>query len=132
MVSKMSLQNKIRSILVVDDNFDFRRSLIEFLKLEDYVVTGAVDGAEGLQVYESGSFDLVLTDIMMPNKAGFELINDILRLRPNQLIIAMTGGTKWISNFHLENASEMGAQRVLQKPFSMKELIQAIRGLENE
>lgn len=128
----MTAVRKIQSILVVDDNFDFRRSLIEFLKLESFDVTPAVDGDEGWRVFEKGSFDLVLTDIMMPNKAGFELIGDMVRLRPGQRIIAMTGGTKWISQFHLENATDMGANRVLQKPFSMKALVQAIRELEAE
>lgn len=123
---------KIHSILIVDDNFEFRKSLSDFLSLGDYEVRTAVDGEEALRIFEQQAFDLVLTDIMMPNKAGFELISDMLRLRPDQRIIAMTGGSRWISHFHLDNARDIGAAQVLTKPFSMKELEEAIAGLEGE
>ena len=84
----------IKSVLVADDNSQFRESLITFLREEDYEVEGAYDGDEALRKFELQSFDLVLLDIVMPNKEGFETMEILLEKNPDQYIIVMTGGNR--------------------------------------
>ncbi len=122
---------KVRSILVVDDNFDFRHSLVEFLRLEGFEVREAVNGDEALHIFEGEAFDLVLTDIMMPEKTGFEIISEMLSRKPDQWIIAMTGGTKWVSKYYLEAASDLGSIDILAKPFPIQNLLDKIEELGN-
>lgn len=120
----------IKSVLVADDNSQFRESLMAILREEGYEVEGAYDGEEAFRKYEKRSFDLVLLDIVMPNRGGFETMEMMLEKNPDQDIIVMTGGNRWVSHFYLDSARERGAKVVLGKPFPMPELFEAIVSLE--
>lgn len=122
----------IQRILVTDDNHEFQKSLLTILSQEGYDVTGAADGEEALKAFEAGNFDLVLLDIMMPKKEGFETMEDMLEIRPDARIIVMTGGNRWVSNFYLESARDRGAYAILAKPFPMQDLFQLLDELEKE
>src|SRR5512139_1029267 len=63
-------------ILVVDDEADIRESLETLLEIEGYSVQSAENAAEGLTRFEQGRFDLVLLDLMMPDRSGLELLDD--------------------------------------------------------
>ncbi len=121
--------NGIESILIADDNSAFRTSLKSFLETEGFSVRGAHDGEEAVRLFEQEPCDLVLLDLVMPNKEGFETMEDLLKLDPKQKIIVMTGGNRWISHFYLDAAREQGAKVVLQKPFSVDTLLEAIQSL---
>lgn len=121
--------NGIESILIADDNSAFRTSLKSFLETEGFSVSEAHDGEEAIHLFEQSPSDLVLLDLVMPKKEGFETMEDLLKINPGQKIIVMTGGNRWISHFYLDAAREQGAKVVLQKPFSVDALLEAIKSL---
>jgi len=89
----------------------------------------AGDGTEALDaIQEDGgaAFDLVVTDIVMPEKEGLETIMELRRLVPGMPVIAMSGGGRGTPENYLRAARMLGAFRTLEKPFDSKELIQAI------
>lgn len=120
---------KARSILIVDDNTAFRRSLEVVLKAEGFDVIGADDGVAAMERFREQEFALVLLDIVMPKKEGFETLEEMLTLRPDQRVIVMTGGNRWVSHFYLDSALERGAAAVLGKPFRMDAMLAEISKL---
>ncbi len=119
-------------ILLVDDEETFRVTLAKILQLEKHEVTTAADGAEALKLVMRGQFDLVITDLVMPEKEGLETILELRKLVPGMKIIAMSGGGRGNAYDYLKIASKMGAARSLAKPFTKAEIIQAIRELVGE
>ena len=115
------------SILLVDDDDQFRGMLSEALTGEGFQVREASDGRQGIKFYEEQSTDIVITDLVMPEKEGLEMIGEIKRLYPGVKIIAMSGGgrTGAKHNF-LKLARALGAQRTLAKPFLHREMLEAI------
>ena len=79
------------SILLVDDDNQFRAMLNEALTGEGYQVQEASDGGQAIKLYESNPTDLVITDLVMPEKEGLEMIVEIKRLFPGVKIIAISG-----------------------------------------
>ncbi len=119
-------------ILLVDDEEAFRVALAKILQLEKHEVTTAADGAEALKLVLRSQFDLVITDLVMPEKEGLETILELRKLLPDMKIIAMSGGGRGSAYDYLKIASKMGAARTLAKPFTKAEIIQAIRELVGE
>jgi DNA-binding NtrC family response regulator len=116
-------------VLLVDDDEQFRRMLERTLVRAGHLVRVAGDGAEALgAMQEDGgaAFDLVVTDIVMPEKEGLETIMELRRLVPGMPVIAMSGGGRGTPENYLRAARMLGAFRTLEKPFDSKELIQAI------
>jgi CheY-like chemotaxis protein len=111
------------TILVVDDDDTIRTMLIDILESAGYQVVSASDGQEAIDLYRSTPADLVLTDLVMPNKEGLETIIEFKRLYPGIKIIAMTGV---IRPEILKAAKLLGAKRVLCKPFSLLEILDAV------
>ena len=97
------------------------------LALDRHVVTTASDGNEALAAVEQGDFDLVVTDLVMPDKEGIETILTLRRMRPGLPIIAMSGGAIGKAGDYLEIAGAVGAARTLTKPFANRELLDAVR-----
>lgn len=79
-------------ILVIDDDELIRTTLRRMLQAAGYAVVEAVDGDDGLRRFESEQPDLVLADILMPNKEGLETIRELRRMSQSVAIIAMSGG----------------------------------------
>lgn len=115
------------SILLIDDDDPFRAMLNEALTGEGYQVFEASNGLQALTLYASRPTDLVITDLVMPEKEGLETIAEIRRLDPEVKIIAISGGgrTSAKHNF-LKLARAFGAQRTLAKPFLHHEMLEAI------
>ncbi len=114
------------TILLVDDDNEFRAMLSEALTGEGYEVQEASDGRQAIKLYESQPTDLVITDLVMPEKEGLEMIVEINRLHAGVKIIAISGGGRVGSQDYLKIAKALGAQRVLAKPFSHREILEAI------
>jgi len=113
-------------ILLVDDE-DLVRQLFEaVLELEQHEVTTASDGNGALAALANGTFDVVVTDIVMPDKEGIEMIMEMRKMKPDLPIIAMSGGGRGSSSDYLEMAALLGAKRTLAKPFSAQELLDAV------
>ena len=115
------------SILLVDDDEQFRVMLSEALTGEGFLVREASDGLQGIRHYAERPTDLVITDLVMPEKEGLEMIVEIKQLHSEVKIIAMSGGGRGSSQNYLEMAKAFGAQLVLAKPFSHREILEAIR-----
>jgi len=111
------------NILIADDNIDTAESLLEALELEGCLVKLAFGGAEAIEMYRSGSFDLVLMDMKMPNVDGREATRQILGMDPNARIVIVTGN---IVREDVEQISQMGIVDILRKPFHFSELLKVI------
>ena len=114
------------TILVVDDDSQVLQVLSEMLRLEGHDVTMAENGREALNCYDRERFDLVITDIIMPDREGLETIADLRQRSQDLPIIAISGGGRSGSMDYLETARYLGADTTLSKPFGRKELLAAI------
>ena len=114
-------------ILVIDDEELVRFSLRTALETEGYDVIEAENGKAAARPLDEYQFDLVITDIVMPEKEGIETIIDLKQTYPNLKIIAITGGGINYYRDYLESASLFGADDVLQKPFPDEELLRSVK-----
>lgn len=113
-------------ILVIEDDKSFRNVLVQMLDKAGYEVSQAGDGNQALELCRQLQPDIVLTDIIMPDKEGLETIQDLLSLCPNMRIIAMSGGGRVGPDSYLPLAKKLGARATLQKPFMRDDLLSAI------
>ena len=112
-------------ILVTDDDLEIRQLLCLLLRRDGHEVVEAADGAEALRALREAPFDLLLCDLVMPNKEGLETIRAARRAFPGLRIVAMSGGMRGGRDF-LKVARLLGADAVLAKPFSGQELLDAV------
>jgi DNA-binding response OmpR family regulator len=114
------------NILLVDDD-DQVRAMLKWLLIDaGYEVSEARDGAEALRLYKERRPDLLITDLVMPEKEGLALIMDLRRQDPDLQIIAMSGA-ELIKGSYLSPAKKLGAQYILAKPFGNDEFLEAVR-----
>ena len=111
-----------RLILLVEDDTAVRFALAHLLRRLEFSVTTSTNGSEALQILEQQSFDLVLTDAVMPGLSGPELIRGLQQLRPELPVILMSGYTSET----LPEGAAAGTQQ-LRKPFTNAELVRALR-----
>ncbi len=109
-------------ILVIDDDSSVRRIVKTALELDKHVVVEAENGNEGLRRWREDRPDLVITDIMMPEKDGYETLFELLSMEPNAKVIAMTGGGWRDTLDRLWDAQLHGASRTIPKPFTLSEM----------
>ncbi len=113
-------------ILIIDDEDELRSMLHQMLEQAGHEVTEAVNGAEGIQLYEQGRPDLIITDIIMPEKEGVETIIALRRADPDLPIIAISGGGRLDATDFLTMTKKLGARRTLSKPFRRDQLLEAV------
>lgn len=113
-------------ILLVDDEVLVLQLFEAVLQLEHHDVTTASDGNAAMAALAQGTFDVVVTDIVMPDKEGIEMIMEMRKLKPDLPIIAMSGGGRGSSADYLEMAALLGAKKTLAKPFSTQALVDAV------
>ena len=116
-------------ILLIDDDESFRGVLKVSLEQMGHTVTEACDGLSGLERFTAGVFDVVVTDLIMPDKEGIETIMDLRKLNPAVKIIAMSGGGRVTSVDYLQIARQVGAKQILAKPFLYEDMKVAIEEL---
>ncbi len=112
-------------ILLIEDNDSVRTVLREALELAGHTVIEARNGAEGLALFPQAGADLVITDIVMPDKDGLDVLAALREQVPPVNIIAISGARDSAEDY-LDLAHRMGAMKVLLKPFSIAVLIAAI------
>ncbi len=122
----------LNKILVIEDDNDLRETLCMTLRDEGYNVAGAADGKQGAMMMKEFTPELVITDILMPEKDGLEIIMMQRKEMPHVRVIAISGGCRLGPQGYLETASVMGAKKTLIKPFSMDELKLAIHDVFRE
>ena len=114
------------SILIIEDDDLFREALAGALTERGYKVMQAADGEQGVKLVRTEPTDLVITDMVMPNKEGIETIIQLRRDYPSVGIIAMSGGLAQNAPLYLKLAGSLGATRTLKKPFGLPALLTAI------
>jgi CheY-like chemotaxis protein len=113
-------------ILLVDDDDHVRRPVQMNLTRNGHEVVEARNGREAIDIYRREKFDVVITDLIMPEQEGLETIQLLRKQNPKVRIIAVSGGGRLSANNYLQLAERLGAQRTLSKPFTTDELIKAI------
>jgi CheY-like chemotaxis protein len=116
----------MHKILVIDDNIAVRNTIVHMLQAEGYEVVSAEDGRRGLAVFRSAKPDLVVTDIIMPEKEGIETIRDIRDVSPKAKIIAMSGGGRIGNTDFLTIARALGASEVIAKPLDPDDFLEVV------
>ena len=113
-------------ILVVDDEELARFTIREILESAGHEVTEATNGSEAIACQNADPCDLMITDMIMPEKTGVETIVELRRNYPDLKIIAISGGGRAKNLDFLKVAEELGAVKILPKPFSEGELIERV------
>lgn len=116
-------------ILLIEDDPMVRDGLLEVLQMHHYQVTVASNGREGLEKLTDSPPQLVITDIIMPEKDGIEVILEIRKKHPKIKIIAISGGGRINAQDHLNVAEQLGVDETLTKPFVTAELLSKIEHL---
>ena len=116
-------------ILVIEDDLEVREMLRDILEHGGYEVDEASDGEEGLKLFREKQADLIITDIIMPKKEGIETITDLRVEFPDVKVIAMSGGGRLGPEPYLEVAKGFGANRIIMKPFTTAEILNAVQEL---
>ncbi len=119
-------------VMIVDDDQQILRLLAEIIEKEGHQIVSAEDGEQAFQQFQKHPIDLVITDLLMPNKEGLELIQELRSIRPELKIIAYSGGGQMQPDNYLDFAKGMGADRVFSKPIPIKELTAAVAELISE
>ncbi len=110
-------------ILVAEDDMNIRMGLVDTLESENYQVVEAKDGKQALQLYQSGSFDLVLLDVMMPEKSGYDVCRDIRTQDEDIPVIMLTAKGEEIDKVV---GLKLGADDYITKPFGVHEFLARI------
>ena len=113
-------------ILIIDDDALMRLALTKILLSAGYDVEQAGDGDEGLRLQRSQSFDLIITDLIMPDKEGIQIIRELRKEDSAIRIIAMSAGGRGGATDYLKWARLMGAKQCLSKPIKREELLDAV------
>jgi len=113
-------------ILVIDDEDIVRKSICKMLEAEGHEVQEAKTGLEGLSRFKQQPPDVLITDILMPDKDGLEIIRELHTAYPKVKILAITGGGAAGNLDFLPQAKAFGAHATLHKPFMRDELLNSL------
>lgn len=119
----------MKHILIIDDDDQMRVMLREMLEREGYKVVEALNGKEGLKRFQAEPADLIITDLIMPEKEGIETIMELKRDSPDVNIVAISGGGRIGPGDLLHMAEKLGAQYTFSKPIARKKLLSAVKDL---
>jgi DNA-binding response OmpR family regulator len=113
-------------ILLIDDDAPVRTMLRLLLTHHGHTVVEAASGREGLRAFHDSPIDLAITDLVMPDVEGFEVLAELKKNGPEVKIIMITGGVRGRTANFLEMALRLGADKALAKPFAHAALLAAI------
>ncbi|MGE5419452.1 MAG: response regulator [Chloroflexota bacterium] len=116
-------------ILVFDDEPSILLMIKKMLEKAGHEVEIALNGKEGMALFEKNRPDLLITDIIMPEKEGLETIFELRRQYPDLKIIAISGGGRIGPDGYLPGAKLLGANAIFTKPLIPKEFLQAVSDL---
>ena len=119
----------MKRILIIDDETNILLMLKKMLERAGYEIDLASNGEEGLRLFRNAPSDLVITDIIMPEKEGLETIREMRKMQPEMKIIAMSGGVKISADNYLETAKIFGASRIMEKPFTQQAMVSIVKEL---
>ena len=116
----------MKLILIIDDDDLFRAMLRQMLESEGYEVLDAPNGMEGIRLYRTKPTDLIITDILMQEKEGFQTIMELQQIFPEVKIIAISGGGCVGPDNYLKIAKMLGVHSTFKKPFQREELLETV------
>lgn len=116
-------------ILILDDNPDTLRSLELVLQHGGFEATAALSGKEALALQNAAPADVLITDILMPDVDGMEIIDEFRSRWPQVRIIAISGGGEMVKGDYLSVATQIGADVTLRKPVDPEKLLQLLADL---
>lgn len=115
------------AILVVDDEEELRELIRHVLERAGHTACGARNGVEAGRLLATQPFAVVVTDMLMPDQDGLELITELKSKYPKVKIVAMSGGGQIGSDQYLSMAKGFGADVLLRKPFTHQALLAAVK-----
>jgi len=119
----------VARILIIEDDVSVREFLESLLQRAGFDTVTAANGKEGMEVFHTPPVDLVITDIIMPEKDGIETIMDMKRLSPSLKVIAISGGGRSEPEDYLHSARLLGADDAIKKPFNNDDILDSVRAL---
>ena len=120
-------------IIVIDDEEDLRGLLRLLLEAEGHDVDEAENGAQGLAAIAEQTYDLVVTDVLMPEEDGITVAKETPKLQPNAKVLAISGGGAVLpANWSLKVMKMFGVNAALHKPFEADEFIKVVNELLTE
>ena len=117
----------MKQILIIDDEPLIGSMLKKVFEREGFNVIVASNGKEGMKLYKEKPPDLVITDLIMPEKEGIEIIMELRKEDPNLPIIAMSGGGLNAPDSYLNIANILGANAIFSKPIKIEELLNIVK-----
>ncbi|MDB6093928.1 MAG: response regulator receiver protein [Verrucomicrobia bacterium] len=115
-----------RKILVIDDEPDIGEMTKLLLERVGHEVACITDGRQASRLIDERGIEVIITDMLMPDRDGLEVMADMRRKHPSVRIIAASGGGRISSDSYLQIARRSGAHALLPKPFTMKELLASL------
>ncbi|MGD9504532.1 MAG: response regulator [Syntrophobacteraceae bacterium] len=116
----------MKRILIIDDDEQICAMLRQMLSKAGYLVDDAPNGDVGVRLYRANPYDLIITDIFMPEREGLETIRELRSDFPDARIIAMSGGGNSGELSYLSLARSFGALQSIVKPFNRRELLESV------
>jgi len=116
----------VAHICLIEDTELIRETLKRILEKLGHTVRPATNGREGLELCSAMKFDVVITDIIMPEVEGIEVLRTIKKESPTTRVIAMSGGGRVGNMDFLKIAESLGADAILYKPVTKAEFMQAL------
>ncbi len=113
-------------VLVIDDDKFVRASIRAVLESAGHMVADVGDADEGIAMQRANPFDVVVVDLVMPQKEGLETIRELKISYPDLPIIAISGGGDIVRKNFVQTATAFGANATLEKPFGGDELLGAL------
>jgi len=119
----------MKKIVIIEDDTVIRESLKEILELNNYEVLAEDSGIDLMKKVNEFVPDILITDIIMPDKDGIEIIIEAKKTHPDIILIAISGGGRIDSESYLNTAKYLGASATLKKPFSHAQLLDLLKNL---
>lgn len=119
----------MKTILIADDNRDFSAALKLALEAAGYAVTLAVNGREAIRIQQETPVDILITDLIMPESDGLELLKAFREEFPATRVVVISGDIKLDPNRYLSSAELMGADATFRKPFDMEAFLKTLESL---
>ena len=110
------------TVLIIDDDTQFNQMLKSALEIKGYEVETAANGKEGKALYQNKKYDVIITDIIMPDVDGYEVILDLRRMGMSDRTIAVSGGGRTAADDYLVTAQHFDVAATFNKPIDLQAL----------
>lgn len=113
----------MKTILIVDDEIDFALNLCELFQNAGYITDKANNGKDAIKKMALKHYDIIISDVLMPDMDGFELALKLGKDNSINRLIVMSGGGRLEKEYYLKTIKKLGAIHTIPKPFSFSDLM---------